>query len=325
MENIYNTGYAHNADNNFSLIPDYTELQTTVPGTTEFNLFLDCSGFVGYYVIQGLADMLYQDASPSNYYCQDRPLAADFADLIGNAPEVDAAHPAATMEDLIAGEVCWGQVKHVQNIRHGDVIVYKHPQHIGKKSDTPCHDGRFVYEVTGNTGHILFAHGTPVLSNHCKANVLSCGEHADFTFGDWQYVVEVADSTTSQHTDDTRKVNAEIGVDESDYHGHKYHAWTAGADKVLERCADGSYHRHCILYGTVPVEGIEINTIHEDHPTGIGVGKMYISQDRKSFRSSYTSVNTCSKEKLIDCADFKGEVVNGDEIVFIGRPIHCTP
>lgn len=72
MENIYNTGYAHNADHNFSLLPDYTELKTTVPGTTEFNLFLDCSGFVGYYVIQGLADKLYRDATPSNYICQDR-------------------------------------------------------------------------------------------------------------------------------------------------------------------------------------------------------------------------------------------------------------
>lgn len=52
---------------------------------------------------------------------------------------------------------------------------------------------------------------------------------------------------------------------------------------------------------------------------------MYISQDRKSYRSSYTEANTCSKKKLIDCSNIIGEVVNGEEIVFIGRPIHCTP
>ena len=182
--------------------------------------------------------------------------------------------------------------------------------------------------MSGNTGHILFVHGTPILSDHCKANIFSCGKHADATLGDWQYVVEVADSTTSQHMDDTRKENTienGVSIDESDYYGHKYHAWTAGADKVLERCADGSYHRHCIFHGTVPVEGIELNTKYENHPTGIGAGKMYISPDRKSYRSTYTSTNVCSKKDLDDCSNILGEVVNGEQIVFIGRPIHCTP
>ncbi len=320
LRNIENTGYAHNADKNFSLIPDYTELAAILPDTTSYNLFLDCSGFVGYYVIQGLADKLYQDATPSNYICQKRPLAADFADLISAAPQVDGDHPAATMQNLMDGEVCWGQVEHVGHIKHGDVIVYKHPQNITDKTKK-C-DGREIHEVTGNTGHILFVHGSPLRSDHCKANRASCSKHAKAYPGDWQYVVEVADSTTSPHMYDTRHLNNDDG-DQSDYRGHFYHAWSAGADGVVERCDDGSYHRHCILHGTFAVEAMKINTIHPDHATGVGTGKMYISPDRKSYRSSYTSSNVCSEKKLSDCSNLLGEIVNGEKIVFIGRPIYC--
>ena len=322
LRNIGNTGYAHNADNNFSLIPDHTGLAAILPDTTPYNLFLDCSGFVGYYVIQGLAEKLYQDATPSNYICQERPLAADFADLISAAPQVGDDHPAATMQNLMDGDVCWGQVKHLEDIKHGDVIVYKHPQHITDKTKTCDSDGRVVHEVSGNTGHILFAHGTSYQSDHCKANLASCSKHANAYPGDWQYVIEVADSTTSPHMNDTRHLNNGDG-DQSDYRGNLYHAWSAGADGLVERCDNGSYHRHCILHGTFGVEAIKINTKHPDHATGIGTGKMYISQDRKSYRSSYTSSNVCSKKKLQDCSNNLGEVVNGKKIVFIGRPIYC--
>jgi len=85
------------------------------------------------------------------------------------------------------------------------------------------------------------------------------------------------------------------------------------------------FHRHCTLHGTVPVEGIRISTLHEDHPTGIGVGKMYISSDRKSYRNSYKSVNVCSEKALRDCTNYLQEVVNGEKIAFIGRPSHCIP
>ncbi|GAB4333147.1 MAG: hypothetical protein Kow0089_01500 [Desulfobulbaceae bacterium] len=97
------------------------------------------------------------------------------------------------------------------------------------------------------------------------------------------------------------------GTDQSEYNGNRYHAWTAGDDWVVERCADGSYHRHCVMHGTTAVEGITINTRYSDHPTGIGVGKMYLSTDRKSYRTSYTAENQKYDEI----------------IVFIGRPIVC--
>ncbi len=322
LRNIENTGYAHNAGNNFSLIPDYTELAAIEPDTTPYNLFLDCSGFVGYYVIQGLANKLYQDATPSSYICQERPLAADFADLISAAPQVGADHPAATMQNLMDGDVCWGQVEHVEDVQYGDVIVYKHPQNITDKTKTCESDHREIHEVRGNTGHILFAHGTPLRSNHCKANLASCSKHAEAYPGEWQYVLEVADSTTSRHMDDTRHLNNDEG-DQSDYYGHLYHAWSAGPDGVVERCDDGSYHRHCVFFDTFAVEAMKINTIHPHHPTGIGAGKMYISADRKSYRSSYTAANVCSKEDSMGCSNFRGELVNGEKIVFIGRPIYC--
>jgi hypothetical protein len=302
LKNLDNTGYAHNKDDNFSLIPNYTDLAAP---HTAYNLFLDCSGFVGYYVLQGLAENLYQAATPSDYICQDRPLAADFADIIKDAPQVGADHPAAIMDDLIADDVFWGQVEHVRDIKAGDVIVYKHPKNIGKK-DKDCH-GRKIHRNYGNTGHILFAHSGTFVSTHCKANSLSCSKYEKaFPWVDWQYGLRVADSTTSRHgKHDSRKV----GKDKSEYDGNKYHAWSAEEGGVVERCDDGAYHRHCIFHGSTAVEGITIDTGHPTHPTGIGVGTMYISPDRKSYRGSYTSDNVFGDEK----------------IVFIGRPIKCPP
>jgi len=308
MGKIKNTGYAHNKNNNFSLVPDYTEI--TQP-QTEYNLFLDCSGFVGYYVIQGLAPKLYKDATPSNYACQNRPLAADFADLLAKAPQVDKDHPAATKDDIDSGNVCWGQVKHVKDIAPGDVIVYKHPENIGTTKKKCCNDERDVYEVTGNTGHILFAHSTAAESNRCKENSFSCGVKQSLIPGKWQWFVHVADSTTSPHTADTRKK----GINKSNYGGNYYTAWEKGSTEggVVERCKDGSYQRSCQATDSSAVESIEINTRHATHPTGIGVGVMYIGPDLQSYRSSYTT----------DTYQYKNKSGDIEQVVFIGRPIKC--
>lgn len=308
MTKLNNTGYAHNKNNNFSLVPNYTEI--TKP-QMEYNLFLDCSGFVGYYVIQGLVPKLYKDATPSNYACQERPLAADFADLLAKAPQVDGDHPEATKDDIDSGNVCWGQVKHAKDIQPGDVIVYKHPENIGT-SKTPC-DGRDVYDVTGNTGHILFAHSDATESKRCKENSFSCGAKQYLLPGEWQWVVLVADSTTSPHTADTRK----RGIKKSTYKGNSYTAWEkgkGGTEKcVVEHCANGSYHHSCFSKGSSAVEFIEINTSHATHPTGIGVGAMYIGPDLKSYRSSYTT----------DTYQYKNKNGDNQQVVFIGRPIKC--
>lgn len=309
MTKVKNTGYAHNKDNNFSLVPNYTEI-TNSP--KEYNLFLDCSGFVGYYVIQGLAPKLYKDATPSNYACQKRPLAADFADLLAKSPQVDDDHPEATKDDIDSGNVCWGQVKHAKNIQPGDVIVYKHPENIGS-SKKQCDDKRNVYEVTGNTGHILFAHSSAEESKRCKENSFSCGEKQLALPGEWQWVVLVADSTTSPHTADTRK----RGLKASAYKENTYTAWekgTGGTEEcVVEHCANASYHRSCFSKGSSAVEFIKIDTTHATHPTGVGVGAMYIGADLKSYRSSYTN----------NIYQYKNKDGDIEQVVFIGRPIKC--
>jgi hypothetical protein len=312
MATVKNTGYAHNKNGNFSLVPDYKEIWKP---QTEYNLFLDCSGFVGYYVIQGLAPRLYQVATPSQYACQDRPLAADFADLLKKAPEVGDDHPAALKSDftspVVSDNICWGQVKHIRNARPGDVIVYKHPENVlsTKKS---CDNGkREVHEVKGNTGHILFVHGVPAESNRCKENPFSCGIKQKVLPGEWQWVVAVADSTTAPHMADSRRA----GINQSDYKGHSYTAWEKGSTKgcVIERCKDGSYHRSCFANKSSAVEFVVINTVHPENATGIGVGKMYIGPDLKSYRSSFTADSYHHKNK-------NGET---EQVVFIGRPIKC--
>ncbi len=310
MSNIENTGYAHNAHHNFSLVPNYPEANTT---HDQYNLFLDCSGFVGYYVVQGVAPKLYHDVSPSNYVCQKRPLAADFADAIKNAPEASHDTPAATIEDLERGDVCWGQVNHIRNAKPGDILVYKHPENI-KDENVFCTDHdtnitRSIHTVSGNTGHILFVMDTPYQSDRCKDNSFSCGLKQYVLHGDWQYVVKVADSTTSRHMSDSR----EHGPDKSDFEGHYYHAWAINETEsstqtdssgIVERCDDGSYSKNC----SHTSKDINITTRHKSHPTGVGVGKMYISADRHGYRNSYTSSIVKNNE---------------EQIVFIGRPVKC--
>ena len=310
MGNIENTGYAHNAHNNFSLVPNYPEANTT---HDRYDLFLDCSGFVGYYVVQGIAPKLYNDVSPSDYICQKRPLAADFADAIKNAPEVSDDTPEATTEDLENGEVCWGQVKHLRNAKPGDILVYKHPKNIKDKNifckDHDTNSTRSIHTVSGNTGHILFIMDIPKLSNRCKDNSFSCGKKQHVLPGDWQYVVKVADSTTSRHMSDSRV----HGKDRSDFEGHFYHAWAINETNtttqtkrsgIVKKCDDGSYSKNC----THALKDINITTKHKTNPTGIGVGKMYVNADRHGYRNNYTS-----------------KIVKNDEeqIVFIGRPVKC--
>jgi hypothetical protein len=239
-------------------------------------------------------------------------LAADFADLLAKAPQVDDDHPEATMDDISSGNVCWGQVKHAKNIQPGDMIVYKHPENI-KSSKKQCDDNRYVYEVTGNTGHILFAHSSAEESKRCKENSFSCGEMQLVLPGERQWVVLVADSTTSPHTADTRK----RGFKASTYKENAYTAWEKGKggteECVVERCANGTYHHSCFSKGSSAVEFIKIDTTHAMHPTGVGVGAMYIGPDLKSYRSSYTT----------GTYQYKNKDGDKEQVVFIGRPIKC--
>ncbi len=313
-----NTGYSHRP---FSLDPNYTSLaqQTAAAPIDDYDLFLDCSGFVGYYVIQGVAESLYKKI-PRCYSCGSleeeagvttpvaRPLAADFYDLFKNSP-VYAGQEATADDDL-----CWSRVEHISDARPGDVIVYLHPDNLDLDTkyccykdgpvyktkevadESACSEGRIIYKAkkdsrgrTKNTGHVLFVHDYPYRSTEKKDNS-----------GVYQWVVEVADSTTSPHMFDSRKK----GEGNSVYGPNYYHAWSRGDDGYVQKCADGSYHRDCSAHGTGQTGGnIEINTSH-DYATGIGVGRMYVNDDMSGYRTSYSHATD-------------------DAEVVIGRPVPC--
>jgi hypothetical protein len=58
------------------------------------------------------------------------------------------------------------------------------------------------------------------------------------------------------------------------------------------------------------LESMTLNTTKTHSPTGLGAGIMYISTDRKSYRTTYAAKNNFGTDE--------------DPIVAIGRPIQCT-
>jgi|GEM_PF-1727461 len=320
LTHLDNTGYAHNRDNNFSLVPGIETFPFADGTFDSYNLFLDCSGFVGYYVLQSIAKPLYTKIQETAKYSCDRPLAADFAEAFATASN---SFTEATQTDVENNNVCWGRVKHLGDAKPGDIIVYKHAENFGDETKT-CKDGRTITlakctdrdkddKCTSrkNTGHILYILEKPYPSKHCKDEKLLWDEGcysseslAAAAPGEFQWVVKVADSTTSLHTSDSRA----LGEDKSHYAGNLYHAWSKTYDGVsdLYRCCDGSYHRSCApwLGGKDCPEKIVINTLYEKNPTGIGAGGIYVNDAMDGFRSKYGS--------NIESAD-----------VYMGRPAKC--
>ena len=341
-----NTGYAHDRNNNFSLVPDVDKFPFPDGVTDPYNLFLDCSGYVGYYVLQGIVPSLYTKLQEESKYSCGRPLAADFADVFMNASD---NFIEATEDDKTNDNVCWGQVKHVENAKPGDIIVYKHSENFGSETE-PCSDGRTItlakcmkceYKGTDcasagksadctdlgktvdgctvvctarkNTGHVLYVHGTPHRSTHCKdsAPFSSLGNNGCYSDklvaqgapGSFQWVVPVNDSTTAPHSGDSRH----SGEDKSVYKENLYHAWAKKYNNQIDlyRCSDGSYHRDCTLNGgNENAKKIEINTVKESSPTGIGSGYFYVNDAREGFRTKYGADITQAE-------------------IFIGRPAKC--
>ena len=313
-----NTGYSHRP---FDLHPNYTELASQTESKTidQYDLFLDCSGFVGYYVLQGIAEPLYKKL-PRCYSCGPleeeegvttppaRPLAADFYDHI-----LELAAYSGN-EAVSVDNACWSRVPHISDALPGDVIVYLHKGNLDLETkyccdkdgteyktkivqdESDCTDGRIIYKAkkdddgnSKNTGHVLFIHDLPYRSTEKK----------DCT-GTYQWVVEVADSTTSPHMFDSRKK----GEGNSFYGPNYYHAWTKGDEGYVQRCSDGSYHRDCTQHNTSQAgDNIEINT-SGDHATGIGVGKMYINDNMFGYRVNYSHKTEYAE-------------------VMIGRPVPC--
>jgi hypothetical protein len=196
---------------------------------TTFSLCVDCSGFVGYYVLQSLYPNLYAQI-PRDYSCGPlvrekdiltppaRPLAADFADYFKSLRlKADKDNSKADSSK----KKCFGQVNNLQDILPGDIIAYKYKNHIYKHvkfcckkikcnnmfcyktykinfTDTTCKEGRIIYKTKRkgrhhmSSGHVMFARSIPVAVKIKKSRQK------------W-YALKVADSTTVLHTDDTRK------------------------------------------------------------------------------------------------------------------------
>lgn len=316
LAKLRNTGYSHDKDDNFMLSPGVQRLHDAgTAGTTDYNLFLDCSGFVGYYVLQAVSPDLYAGV-PRNYMCArtPRPLASDFADVFG----ADGTPLAAGRTELPAGAPggCWARVDHVSRALPGDILVYRHPENIGgvlccyeqggayqtvampplrpgdwQRDCVQQRNGRLIRELTGNSGHILFVLEAPKLSTSTTDDK-----------GELQWIVHVADSTTSPHSFDSRNADDEAA---SQYGTNVYHAWSRGSDPgTVERCSDGTYQRSCAAAGRVKAESATIDTIHNANPTGIGAGVMYVDHDMQGYRTAYTADHTADP-------------------VYIGRPVKC--
>ncbi|MBU0651269.1 MAG: hypothetical protein KJ649_08800 [Proteobacteria bacterium] len=294
-----NTGYTHNShrapneSSTFDLHPDYTALknQTETNPISKYDLFLDCSGLVGYYVLQGIAESLFEKI-PKNYSCT-RPLAADFVDL------AESSAAFAGTEATSTATACWSRVEHIKYAKPGDVIAYRHD---GLNFENKlCPDGRTVNQEKDHksTGHVMFVHDWPYRSTEKKDDnityktiTLPNGQTLQVVDQDnrqYQWIVQVADSTNATHTADSRKKGAGNSV----YGSNTYHAWMAGTEGYVQLCADGSYHRDCSAHSTSRdpnVSNIMIdaptdsNHLYGYHPTGVGAGKLYVNDSMDGYR-----------------------------------------
>lgn len=305
LKKLDNTGYTHHSkkEGPFILQPSYTELLTKnednhiIPNYSidTYNLFLDCSGFVGYYMVQGIAKHLYDEVDKcyhsKGHNPPNRPLAADFADAFKKAKDIGSAGVReATLRDLEnnASSVKWGRVMDIKDAKPGDIIVYKHTENI-------VHNGECDNTTYGNTGHILFIMKTPQESTKYKD----------------AHLVEVADSTTAPHSNDSRFSNKNNGtitkhhniINKSKYDFNEYTSWTLRYkkgdwywnpfphkykhDDWMEHCdtADKDiFHRRCDSFNEEQLTRILLQTSHKQSSTGIGIGTIYIYDDMNYYR-----------------------------------------
>jgi len=295
------TGYTHQkhsapySTSTFDLYPGYTALKdrTDENPIASYDLFLDCSGFVGYYVIQGLAPELFAKI-PTSYSC-DRPLAADFVDLFEDA---DAY---AGTEATEAATACWSRVPHIKDALPGDVIAYRHDGVNYTEKSCPSPSTKTYLDPDRNTGHVLFVFDRAYRSAEKKDGK-----------GAYQWVVTVADSTNVPHMFDSRKLNAG-DEDRSVYKSNAYHAWTRGDGDagLLQRCVDAQgdrarYHRNCADHGLTQAGPVIVmdTPATNDNPTGAGTGRMYVNDGMDGYRGNYSQ----STQKAT---------------VVIGRPVPC--
>ena len=299
LRKLDNTGYVHHSkkEGPFILQPSYTELlkkdddNHIIPNHSidKYNLFLDCSGFVGYYIVHGIAKHLYDEVEKC-YHSEghnppDRPLAADFADAFKKGKHIGSTGTReATLYDLENNEsnVKWGRVMHIKDAQPGDIIVYKDTKHI-------VHNGECNNTTYGNTGHILFIMKKPYKYDSDT---------------DTEWLVNVADSTTAPHSSDSRLSNIKKHTtifDKSKYDYNHYTAWTLRykknnnhwnpfrhkSDDWMEQCDTEDkniFHRRCESFNESQLTKIRLQTSHTLSSTGIGIGNIYISDDMNHYR-----------------------------------------
>ena len=311
--NLNNTGYIHRP----------FLLDTGINGTkNKYDLFLDCSGFVGYYVLQKFSPKLYYKL-PLRYSCGPkykeenvstppaRPLAADFVNYIKSLKKTATGDNSAKTTDY---KQCWGRVENISDALPGDVIAYTHKNNIDTKTkyccskkkhitkpgyyysakemsgDDNCSNGRIIYKTKLNkngkhesTGHVMFIMKKPFRSKKCKDKG-QCKYSWLHPSASYQWVVYVADSTNVIHTSDSRKVENSGGAK---YKGNSYHSWTEG---YLEKCTNGTYHRDCSKHGSTMDKNITVQgSSKPNHPTGIGAGYIYVNDAMDGYRTSYSA------------------------------------
>ena len=301
LHHLKNTGYSNR--------PFYLEPKPhgNIDKNTKFNLFVDCSGFVGYYVLQILYPKLYKKL-PRNYSCGPlkpeksvltpvaRPLAADFVDYF------KSLHLKATRKNSTADknkDKCWARVYTLKDALPGDILAYTHERNIdkGKKycckkvkyknhfyykmskmtpKNQTCSNGQVIYKTKIknsrhlSTGHVAFIANIPKLDKN--------GE----------YRLKIIDATNVLHDNDSRKES-----------GYGYKSWKYEA---VNLCKDLVFAKSCKKHKGVK-KRIKIRLSHFKNPTGVGEGTVYIKKDLKSIR-----VN--SSKKVTKANIVIGRIVN---------------
>jgi hypothetical protein len=330
---LVNTGYIHRP---FLLDPDIGEINS------KKNLFLDCSGFVGYYILQQLTPKLY-NVLPRKYSCGPlkdekytttavaRPLAADFVDYIKSLSVTVKDNNDAEIDD----KQCWGRVEHIRDALPGDVIAYTHNGNIDTntkyccfKKDTSfytenikiesykyvtrkmsnddnCSNGRIIYKTKLDKNHSHKSTGHVMFIMKKPYLSTKCKDNGQCKY---HMLHPFANYQWVVYVGDSTNVKhtSDSRIVENDggskYKNHSYHAWTEG---VVEECVDGSYHRNCSKHNTTKENSITVKgSSKSNHPTGIGAGYIYVNDAMDGYRTKYSA----------DISDAK---------IVIARPVRC--
>ncbi len=301
LHHLKNTGYSNR--------PFYLEPKpdSFIDKNTEFNLFVDCSGFVGYYVLQILYPKLYEKL-PRSYSCGPlkpkkniltpvaRPLAADFVDYF------KSLHLKATRKNSIADkskDKCWARVCTLKDALPGDILAYAHEINIDKEKKYCCkkvkYKNHFYFEMSKiNAKNQICSNGRVIYKTKIKnSRYLSTG-HVAFIASipkldkNEEYRLKIIDATNMLHDNDSRKES-----------GHEYKSWKSEA---VNLCKDLVFAKSCKKHKGIK-KRIKIRLSYFKNPTGVGEGTVYINKDLKSIRAN-------SSKKVTKANIVIGRIVN---------------